>query len=221
MNLTKGSFINISAIESAWWKNINIPNFDGLEMIEGYIEELREVLTKIDRSLIEKLSNKIIEVGERGGSVYIVGNGGSAVNASHMACDLSKGTLKRYYHPEQKRLRVISLTDNVATITALANDLTYDEVFSQQLRNLVRPGDLVIAITGSGNSRNILNAADVARKSGAHVFSLVGFDGGELAAMSDDCLIIPSKNYGIIEDVHLAISHMLTISIKKENNFVK
>jgi D-sedoheptulose 7-phosphate isomerase len=115
----------------------------------------------------------------------------------------------------------MSLADNVATITALANDLTYDEIFSQQLRNLVRKGDLVIAITGSGNSRNILNAVDVARRAGAYVFSLVGFDGGELAMMSDECLIIPSKNYGVIEDIHLAISHMLTLSIKKENNLIR
>ena len=133
---------------------------------------------------------------------------------------MSKGTLKRFYDPKHKRLRVVSLTDNVATLTALANDLTYDEIFSQQLRNLVKPGDLLIAMTGSGNTRNIINAIDLAKKRDVYVFSILGFDGGEVASMSDDSIIIPTKNYGIIEDLHLTIGHLVTMGIKKDNNYV-
>src|SRR3989344_5527536 len=107
-------------------------------IVENYIKELKSILDNLDKTKVDRLVKKIQEVGERNGHIFIIGNGGSAVNASHWACDLGKGTLKRYYNGNQKRLRVISLTDNVATITALANDLTYDEVFTQQLRNLVQ-----------------------------------------------------------------------------------
>ncbi len=190
-------------------------------MINSYLTELKETLEKIDKDKIQKLINKILEVRDKGGTIFIIGNGGSAVNASHWACDLNKGTLKRFYDSNHKRLKVVSLTDNVATLTALANDLTYDEIFSQQLRNLVNSGDLLIAMSGSGNTRNILNAIELAKKSGAYVFSILGFDGGEAAHMSHDSIIIPSKNYGVIEDIHLSIGHIITASIKKGNNYVK
>jgi len=189
-------------------------------MIDAYLTELKENLINLDKEKVQTLIKKILEVRDSDGTIFIIGNGGSAVNASHWSCDLSKGTLKRFYDPKHKRLRVVSLTDNVATLTALANDLTYDEIFSQQLRNLVKPGDLLIAMTGSGNTRNIINAIDLAKKEGVYVFSILGFDGGEVASMSDDSIIIPTKNYGIIEDLHLTIGHLVTMGIKNDNNYV-
>lgn len=183
-------------------------------MIQRYLDELKKTLENIDQDKIKKLADKILEVRERGGHVFIIGNGGSAVNASHLACDLTKGTLNRFYDPKHKRLRVVSLTDNLATITALANDLAYDEIFSQQLRNLVGVGDLIIVLTGSGKSKNIINAVELGKRSGAYVFGLLGFDGGEVVNLADDSIIVPSQNYGIIEDVHLSIGHIITSLIK-------
>lgn len=183
-------------------------------MIIKYLGELKEVLDSLDHNRIGGLIEKIIEVREKEKNIFIIGNGGSAANSSHWACDLTKGTLKRFYDTKHKRVRVTSLTDNVASITALANDLTYDEIFSQQLRNLVKPGDLLIVLTGSGRSRNVINAVDVAKRMGAYVFSLIGFDGGEVILMSDNYLLIPSRNYGIIEDIQLSIGHIVTEGLK-------
>lgn len=187
--------------------------------MENYVEEIKQVISNLDLNKIRNLADKIRDVKERDGTVFILGNGGSAVTASHWACDLGKGTLKRFYNDE-KRLRVISLTDNVATITAFANDLSYDEIFSQQLKNLIKKDDLVIIMTGSGKSRNIINAINIAKTTGAYVFSLLGFDGGEVIHLSNQSIIIPSKNYGIIEDLHLMIGHLLTIHLKGEINSV-
>jgi D-sedoheptulose 7-phosphate isomerase len=190
-------------------------------MLEDYIREEKDMLESLDLDKVRVLAKKIVDTSEGGKTTYIIGNGGSASSASHWACDLSKGTLKKHYDPNQKRLRVVSLVDNVPLCTALGNDLGYDEVFSQQLKNLISRDDLLMAISGSGNSKNIINAVDVAKRSGAYVFSLLGFDGGELEHMSDDSIVIPSKNYGIIEDVHLTIGHLLTESIKNGKNYVK
>lgn len=164
--------------------------------------------------------DKVIGVRENNGTIFITGNGGSAANAFHWACDLNKGTLNNFYDPAHKRLRVVSLTDNIATITALTNDLSFDQVFSQQLRNLVRRGDLLISITGSGKSKNIIRAIELAKNFGAYVFSVLGFDGSEAIHISDDSIVVPSRNYRIIEDIHLTIGHILTASIKKDNNYV-
>ncbi|OIO81008.1 hypothetical protein AUJ84_02220 [Candidatus Pacearchaeota archaeon CG1_02_32_132] len=189
-------------------------------MIDSYLAELKDVLEKVDKSKIQNLIDKVIEIREKDGTIFIIGNGGSAANASHWACDLSKGTLTDFYDPSYKRLRVVSLTDNVATLTALTNDLSFDQVFSQQLRNLIRKGDLLISITGSGKSKNILKAIELAKDLGAYVFSVLGFDGGEAIHLSDDSIVVSSRNYGIIEDVHLTIGHILTASIKKDHNYV-
>ena len=139
-----------------------------------------------------------------------MGNGGSASTASHFACDLGKGTVVN----GRKRLRVLSLNDNMAIITALSNDLNYDAVFKEQLINLVAPGDVVIAITASGNSPNILKAVEYARKRGAITVALTGFNGGELASMTNDCIIVFSKDYGQIEDTHLVLGHMISQNMK-------
>lgn len=189
--------------------------------MKKYIEELSDIINKIDQEKINSLANKIIEVRDNNKTVYIIGNGGSAANASHWACDLNKGTLERHFDQHQKRIKVSSLTDNITLMTAISNDLGYDEIFSQQLRNCIMKGDLLITITGSGKSKNIINAINVAKMSQAYVISLLGFDGGEVAHISDDSLIVPSNNYGIIEDAHSIVGHIITEKIKGKSNLVK
>jgi D-sedoheptulose 7-phosphate isomerase len=139
-----------------------------------------------------------------------------AASASHMACDLGKGTLARHYNKNEKRLRVISLSDNISTITAYANDLSYNEVFVQQLRNLVNKDDLVIVLSGSGNSKNVIKAVKYAKTHGAKTIGLLGFTtGGKLAKMVDCAIIVKSNNYGPVEDVHVALHHIITACFAK------
>ena len=181
-----------------------------MEFIENYFKELKETIDKISVEDIKRVTNILYKAYKRDKQIFIIGNGGSASTASHFACDLSKGTLQRIYDEKEKRFRVISLTDNVAHLTALANDLDYNDVFSQQLRNLVNPGDIVVAISGSGNSKNILNAVDSASKSGAITIGFLGFDGGKLKEKVDHYIHVPSNHYGRIEDLHLVLAHLIS-----------
>ncbi len=190
------------------------------DMITSYLKEWKEILSKFEKDKIRQLVNKIMEANKNDNTIFLIGNGGSASTASHWACDLGKGTIKDLKDNNEKRLKVICLIDNVPLMTAYANDLSYDEIFSEQLKNLVKKGDLLIAITGSGNSKNIIKAVETAKESGAYVFSLLGFNGGDVVSLSDNSVIIPSKNYGIIEDFHLMIGHLVTASIKNENNYI-
>jgi D-sedoheptulose 7-phosphate isomerase len=143
-----------------------------------------------------------------------MGNGGSATLSSHFATDLSKTTLSRVYDQKIKRFRVISLTDNVGLLTAYSNDVSYDEVFSQQLSNLVRDHDIIIVITGSGNSPNILKAVDYAKKSNAITIGLLGFDGGKVKPLLDHSILVPSNHYGRIEAMHSMIHHLIVAYLK-------
>jgi D-sedoheptulose 7-phosphate isomerase len=144
--------------------------------------------------------------------VYIFGNGGSAALASHFACDLGKGTA----NGSEKRFRVLALTDNVPLITAWANDANYADIFAEQLANLVRPGDVAFGISGSGNSSNVLRGLQVAKQAGATTVGLTGFGGGELKDQCDACVIVPSENMQIIEDLHLCVAHSLFTSIRRK-----
>jgi D-sedoheptulose 7-phosphate isomerase len=137
--------------------------------------------------------------------VFTVGNGGSSSLASHMAADLGKNTIG----PNMRRFRILSLNDNAAIVTALANDLGYENVFSEQLTNLIRAGDVLIVVSASGNSPNIIKAMRYARVQSAEVVALLGFDGGQAAGLADLAIVVPSRDYGIVEDVHLVINHIL------------
>ena len=138
---------------------------------------------------------------ERG--VYLCGNGGSASTASHLAVDLGKNL----HTATGRRLRVISLTDNVPWLTALANDLGYDNCFVDQLRNYLQPDDLVIGISASGNSKNVVRAFEYARDLGAERLALIGFDGGRLAQLAPRRVWVDSYDYGIVESAHLIVAH--------------
>jgi len=135
---------------------------------------------------------------------YLLGNCGSASTASHFACDLGKGMAPR----TGRRFRVIALTDNVPLLTAWANDTEYANVFVEQLRKLVNPGDVVLGLTGSGNSENVLRALAVSRERGARTVALVGFDGGKVKAIAEVCLVVPTGRIEQAEDAHLILQHI-------------
>ena len=186
-------------------------NKQGLSrFITDYQRELNETLSLLDIAQIGKILKVLLTAYRSGKRVFIMGNGGSASNASHFACDIGKGTLKRVYDKEEKRFKVYSLTDNVAQITAFANDLSYDDIFVQQLQNLVEKNDVVIALSGSGNSRNIIKALRYAKQQHAKTIGILGFmNGGKAAALVDLSIIIKSNKYGICEDIQLILNHIL------------
>ncbi len=175
-----------------------------------YLEGLKRAIDLLPLDALARLVDYVEQAHRRDRQIFVIGNGGSASTASHMACDLAKNTFDPADGETVQRLRIMSLTDNVGWITALGNDLGYDQIFAEQLRNLLRPGDLVIIITGSGNSANVLYGARVARELGATLFGLLGFDGGQVRSLLDDYLLVNSNNYGHIEDLHLVVNHILT-----------
>lgn len=177
------------------------------EAFERYREAVIEATRRVDLKTVEQAVNVLEEAYRLGRSVYVIGNGGSAANASHLAEDLSMGAMPDL---EGKRFRVLSLTDNVPFITALANDRGYERVFELQLRQFAQQGDVLIAISGSGNSPNVLRAATYARSVGMTVIALTGFDGGRLASMADVHVHVPHPNMCQSEAVHGILMHMIT-----------
>ncbi|HET9376075.1 MAG TPA: SIS domain-containing protein [Chthoniobacterales bacterium] len=171
-----------------------------------YFDELQYVFARLAHDPINQIAETLIKAYESEQTAYLFGNGGSASLASHFACDLGKGTA---YCNGGKRFRVLALTDNLPTLTAWANDSGYEDVFSEQLRNFVQPRDVMFAISASGNSKNVLNAVHVGREAGAIAVGISGFEGGQLKLICDTCVVVPSNNMQIIEDVHLAISHSI------------
>jgi D-sedoheptulose 7-phosphate isomerase len=167
-----------------------------------YTDELQSVVGRLDTGMIDQIAETIYQAYLKESTVFVIGNGGSATLATHVACDLGKNVSS-----VSKRIRAIALTDNVAMLTAWANDLSYESVFAEQLRNFVRPGDLVFAISCSGNSKNILQAIKVGREAGAGIVGVTGFQGGEMKSLCDDCLVVPSENMQVIEDLHTVVSH--------------
>ncbi len=175
-----------------------------------YIEDIKSSLDTLDLNSIERIVDVLWTAYLNDKQVFIMGNGGSASTASHFACDLGKGTVVK----GRKRLRVICLNDNTALITALSNDLNYNEVFKEQLVNLVNPDDVVIAITASGNSPSVLKAVECARENDAVSVGLIGFEGGKLRTIVDESIIVDNRNYGQIEDTHLVLGHMISQCIR-------
>lgn len=181
---------------------------DGDKVLDArqYFEELQQVVVGLPHAAINQIADTLVKANEIGRIVYLFGNGGSAALASHLACDLGKGTA---YCNGGKRFRALALTDNLPTLTAWANDAGYEDVFSEQLRNFVQPHDVAFAISGSGNSKNVLNALQVAREAGATTVGFSGFQGGEMKSLCDLCVVVPSHNMQIIEDLHLSMAHAI------------
>ncbi|MEX0641495.1 MAG: SIS domain-containing protein [Pirellulales bacterium] len=177
--------------------------------IAPYLERMSAEMARLDRRQIQRWADLLFDAWQGGKFVFIFGNGGSGTTASHMAEDLGKSTLR----PEdlkddaRRRLRVMSLTDNVGWILAVGNDCGYEEIFVQQLMNYASPGDLAIAISGSGNSPNILAAVEWANRQGLATFGLTGYDGGKLKQIVRDGLHVPLADMGMVESIHLAVFH--------------
>jgi D-sedoheptulose 7-phosphate isomerase len=180
---------------------------------QEYFEMYPEVVAHLPHRAIEQAIRELLRAYEEGRSVFIFGNGGSAALASHFACDLSKGTA--IGNNGHKRFRVMALTDNVPLVTAWANDSCYDRIFAEQLQNFVAPGDVAFAISGSGNSPNVLQALEAARGAQAVTVGLTGFQGGKMKALCDVCVILPSDNMQIIEDFHLSVTHAVFSVIRR------
>ena len=176
------------------------------ESVRDYFSRLKIAIDRVPVERVEAMGEILFRAYRHNKQVFIIGNGGSAATASHMACDLGKNTIS----PNRPRFRVLSLNDNMPLLSALANDIGYDQVFSEQLKNLIRPGDVLISISGSGNSANILHAMRYARSVAATNIALLGFDGGEAVSLADECVLVPVDDYGIVEDIHMVLDHVLT-----------
>lgn len=176
-----------------------------------YAADLRQALDQLPWQAISKTVDLLQQAWSRQKNVYVMGNGGSAATAIHMAADLNKNTVAAG-HPH---LRATSLCENIALMTALANDLGYDNVFHEQLLALCNQGDVVIAISGSGNSPNVLNGVRTAHRLGAHTVGMTGFDGGKLAGLVDVAMVMPVHNMEQIEDLHMILVHSITSAVRK------
>lgn len=195
-------------------------NSASIDFIKSYFDEVKHCLDSLDGKKIELAINIILGAYKKDRKVFILGNGGSASTSSHMACDLGKGTLQRIYDNKERRLRVISLADNVAIMTAFANDLSFEDIFVQQLRNLVEADDIVVAISGSGNSKNVVKAVEYAKSCGAKTIGFLGFKtGGKLGKMVDCAINVDSNHYGPIEDTHGILNHVVASWIANVKNF--
>jgi Phosphoheptose isomerase len=177
------------------------------DAIRRYVDDLTRLLAALDTEAIVKFADILFSAYQEGRTVFFAGNGGSAATASHFACDMAK-TVTGY--SKGKRLRAVSLADSVPLLTAWGNDSAYDDVFAEQLRNLARPGDCLVAISCSGKSKNVVRAVELARAMGLTTVGLLGFDGGTLKPMVDLPIVIESDNYQRVEDVHSIIMHIVT-----------
>ena len=182
-----------------------------MESVDSYVNEMHEVLELLPRAEIARAVGILAQARYRGSRVFIFGNGGSAATASHFTCDLAKGTIEE----GKPRFKVWDLTSNQSLFSALANDWGYACIFAEQLESLAEPGDVAIAISGSGNSENVLKAIDVAGEKGLTTIGIVGFDGGQLISRVDLTILVPSDCMERIEDAHLIVAHAISTSLHK------
>ena len=179
--------------------------------IDSYFERCSTELHKLNQSDIKSLADSIFEAYQTGACVFICGYGGSGANASHFCEDLGKSTLRPtdFENDSVKRLKVLSLTDNTPYILAWANDEGYDRIFVEQLKNLAGPDDVLVAISGSGNSPNVLRAVDWANKHNMKTCGITGFDGGLLRQTASTSIHVPLDDMGLVESIHLVIFHWI------------
>lgn len=180
------------------------------DFVAAYRKQLDECYAEIPLEKVERVADILLRARREDRRIFFLGNGGSATTASHMAVDFGKGTAVA----GRPRFRAVSLTDNVGLITAWSNDASYESIFKEQLENLLEPSDVVVAISASGNSPNVLRAVEFARKRGAITIGLIGFGGGKLKDLVDVDVSISSRNYGQVEDVHLTLDHILSQYLK-------
>jgi D-sedoheptulose 7-phosphate isomerase len=176
----------------------------------GYLDEMAETLGRVDARAIDAFADCVYAAWRDGRRVFACGNGGSAYNASHLVTDLVKTASVE----GRKRLAAFSLVDNTGLLTALGNDVSYDETFTYPLEACARPGDVLVAISCSGNSPNILGACRRARELSLTVVALTGFAGGKVKELADIHINIPSTNYGIMEDLHMSVGHVAAQALR-------
>lgn len=173
--------------------------------IKEYLNDEIEIIKNLDIDAINEAMNVLEDTREKGTTVYIIGNGGSAATASHMQNDFNKGISEGL----EKKYNFCCLCDNFATVMAIANDDCYENVFYNQLLNRLKKGDVLIAISGSGNSKNIIKAVEYAKSNGNKVIGFTGYDGGKLKPLSDISLHVPLNNMQITEDIHIVFNHTM------------
>ena len=172
---------------------------------QQYVELVTREVARLDCQAMETLAAAVYQRFQTGRFVYIIGNGGSGANASHLCEDLGKGTVLT--ENQSKRLRILSLTDNTSYILAWANDTSYERIFLEQLRNLAERGDLLIAISGSGNSPNVLRAVEWANHNGVETFGVTGYSGGKLRDLAQKCFHVDLHDMGVVETLHMVAFH--------------
>lgn len=194
---------------------------DYINDIKDYIDLEIEVLKKLDTSRINEALNAIVDTFEKENNIYIFGNGGSSATASHIQNDFNKGISEW----TEKKFRFNCLSDNIATVMAIANDISFEEVFRFQLQGRLKKEDLIIAISGSGNSKNVVNAVEYAKQVGSKIISFTGFDGGKLKKLSDINLHVDINSMQITEDVHMTFDHLMMSILYKhlcnKNHLIK
>lgn len=184
------------------------------ELIENYFNNLKKTLDSLDRNEIENFIEILNTARENGSRIFIMGNGGSGSTASHFACDFNK--LASFYYPDKPRFKVECLNDNFSTMMAYSNDESYELVFSEQLKNFLNKEDVVIALSGSGNSKNVLNAIEYANKKGAVTVGLTGYNGGRLKEIAKYSVNTNIDDMQISEDIHLILTHLAMKAVNKQ-----
>ncbi|MEZ4672707.1 MAG: SIS domain-containing protein [Caldilineaceae bacterium] len=191
-----------------------------MNQFRSYISDVQRVIDLLPVDIIESMVERLHHARLQRKQIFVMGNGGSAATASHMACDLGKNTNAAEY----PLIRIHALTDSMPFFSALGNDCGYDSVFAEQLANYIDPGDIVIAISASGNSANVLKAIKLAHQHNAFTIGWSGYDGGKLASLVDLPLVVPCHNIEQIEDIHMMLAHMVTMglrnAVQRPNPFV-
>jgi D-sedoheptulose 7-phosphate isomerase len=175
------------------------------QYFEAYRDEIIRSWSTVDPAAVTAAAQVLIDCIDRDGVIYACGNGGSAAIANHLLCDFQKGIQT----DTTAKPRVVSLSCNLEVITAIGNDIGYEDIFVYQLRTMARPGDVIMTISASGNSENIVRAVDWAKSNGVPTIALVGFAGGRSGALADVMIHVAAENYGTVEDVHQSIMHIL------------
>lgn len=183
-----------------------------MDHLHHYVEQVVHTMRRLPQDQLQQIAAALWATYEGDGTIIVCGNGGSAATASHFACDLAKWTIK----PGARRVRAMALTDNIPVMTAFSNDQGYHDVFVEQLMTHFRPGDLLFAISGSGNSTNILHAVDWANAQGAITIGITGFDGGQLATLATLALRVDNFMMPQVEDVHSMICHALAVNLRAQ-----
>jgi len=189
-------------------------NFDGIgDFLDAYAGQVAKAFASIDRARLARAGDLLDVTYAQGGTVYVCGNGGSAAISNHFHCDHLKGVQT----DTALKPRVVSLSSTVETLTAIANDISFDEVFAYQLKTMADPGDVLVTVSSSGDSENVVRAAAWARDNHVGVISFTGFSGGRTAGLADVHLHVDADNYGVIEDVHQSMMHVLAQYLRLKN----